>query len=136
MKIWCCCLCFTREEEDDKEELGEEDKGEAMGDNVFGDKDDPEGRIRNEEEEPEQLGFVGNGRGWDEQLRLFEDDAVAIRGGAEHWEEAARARSLFSWFRISRGSEGEASSASVAGGVEDRGPDYHNKRFKFHSDSQ
>ncbi|KAF5468651.1 hypothetical protein F2P56_012790 [Juglans regia] len=138
MKIWCFCLCFTREEEDDREELGEEDKGEAMGDNVFRDKDDPEGRVKNEEES-EQLGFAGNGRGRDEQLRLFEDDddddAVAIRDGAAHWEGAARAGSLFSWFRISRGSEGEASSASAAGGVEDRGHDYHHKRFKAHSDS-
>ncbi|KAG6675169.1 hypothetical protein I3843_15G083200 [Carya illinoinensis] len=134
MKIWCFCLCFTREEEDDREELGEEDKGEAMAENVFRDKDDPVGRIKNEEE-PEQLGFAGNGRGLDEQLRLFEDDAVAIRDGAAHWEGAAHAGSLFSWFGSSRGSEGEASSASATGGVEDRGHDYHHKRFKAHSDS-
>ncbi|XP_042965343.1 F-box/LRR-repeat protein 15-like isoform X1 [Carya illinoinensis] len=133
MKIWCCYLCFTREE-DDIEEVGEEDKGEVMGDDVFGDKDNLEGRLRNED--PEMLGFAEKPN---EQLRLFEDAVVAMRDGAAHWEGAARDGALFSSFRISRHSEGEASSASdgAAGaksGVEDRDRDSYNKRFKVQSD--
>lgn len=140
MKILCCCLCFTREEEDIQEEVGEEDKAEAMGDSVFGDKDNPECRIGNEEE-PDQLGFAENRHGRDEQLRFFEDAVVGMRGDAAHWEGAAGAGSLVSWFPMSRRSEGEASSASEAAAAETsvaeaRDRDSHTKRFKVHSDFQ
>lgn len=136
MKIWCC-LCFAGEEEDDEEEVGEQGKGEAMGEGVFGDTGNPEGRIGNDED-TEQLGLAANRGGGDDQLRRFEDAVVAMRGSA-HWEGAARAGSLFSRFRISRGSEGETSSASGAAaltGVEDRDRDSHSKRAKVHFDSQ
>lgn len=136
MKIWCC-LCFAGEEEDDEEEVGEEDKGEVMRDGVFGDTGNPEGRIGNDED-TEQLEPAANRSGRDEQLRRFEDAVVAMRGSG-HWDGAARAGSLFSRFRISRGSDGEASSASAAAaptGVEDRDRDSHSKRAKVHFDFQ
>jgi hypothetical protein len=136
MKIWCC-LCFAGEEEDDEEQVGEEDKGEAMREGVFGDTGNPEGRIGNDED-TEQLGLAANRSGRDEQLRRFEDAVVAMRGSA-HWEGAPGASSLFPRFLISQGSEGEASSASGAAaltGVEDRDRDSHSKRAKVHFDFQ
>lgn len=137
MKIWCC-LCFSREEEDDDEELGEEDKGRDMGEGFYGGTGNPDCKIGNDED-PQQLGLFVNRNGRDEQLRRFEEAVVAMRGDAAPWEGAARAGPLLSGLRFPWRSEGEASSASAAAAlpdVEDRDHDSHSKRakvyFEFH----
>lgn len=149
MKIWCC-LCFTREEEDEEDykEVGEEDKFEAMREGVFGNEGNPEGRVGNDDdpEGAEQLGLPASPLGLDrdrdreeaEQLRMFEDAVVAMRGGgvdSAHWDGTVREGALsIPWTRIARCFEGESSSASVETAVEDHDRDLHNKRAKVHSD--
>lgn len=149
MKIWCC-LCFTREEEDEEDykEVGEEDKFEAMREGVFGNEGNPEGRVGNDDdpEGAEQLGLPASPLGRDrdreeaEQLRMFEDAVVAMRGGgvdSAHWDGTVREGALsIPWTRIARCFEGESSSASVETAVEDHDRDLYNKRAKVHSDFQ
>ncbi|KAM1012923.1 hypothetical protein ACFX13_043694 [Malus domestica] len=131
MKIWCC-LCFTQGDEP------EEDDSEAeaiMKEGDFGNDGNSEGAIGNGDEidgNAQSLGLVGNERGRNDHLVLFEGMVEAMRGGGAQWDESVCVGALAS-LRASIGnpwiSEGESSSAADNGSDHDS----HHKRAKVQS---
>ncbi|CAN6682461.1 unnamed protein product [Malus baccata var. baccata] len=131
MKIWCC-LCFTQG--DEPEEDGSEAKA-IMNEGDFGNDGNSEVAVGNGDEidgNAQSLGLVGNERGRDDHLRLFEGMVQAMRGGGAQWDESlcvGALASLRASIRNPRLSEGESSSAADDGGDHDS----HHKRAKVQS---